>query len=258
MKTVIIGSGNVAFHLSKAFYNAGINIIQIAARNQEEGIQLAKKINSEYVSLENIDTNADLYLLAIKDDAIQSVAKMLYGKIKEDAIIVHTSGSTSIAILEKYFENVGCLYPLQTFSKQKNIELSAVPFFITANLISVEKQLVDFLSVISKNVSIINDNQRLSIHIAAVFVCNFTNHMLSIGSEILHHHLLNFEIMKPLINETIEKALQFDPVEMQTGPAVREDKLVMEKHIDFLKMNPNYQKIYQVVSESIIEMKSIS
>jgi len=254
MKIVIVGSGNVAFHLSKAIYNSGLQVFQIAARNSIQAIEIAEQVNSKVTTLEEIEPNADIYILAIKDDALSAIAKFLFGKIDENALVVHTSGSTSIAVLEKYFENVGCIYPLQTFSKQKTIDYHSIPFFITSNLLSVQEILIDIASRISKNFTLINDNQRLAIHISAVFVCNFTNHMMTIGSEILHHHFLSFGILKPLIQETVEKAMKFDPIDVQTGPAVRKDYEVMKKHLDFLKLNPDFQKIYSDISENIIEM----
>lgn len=254
MKIVIVGSGNVAFHLSKALLVADVQISQIAARNIEHAQEIANQVNSGFVTFEHIDPNADIYILAIKDDALPSVAKFLFGKIDENALVIHTSGSMSISILEKYFDNVGCIYPLQTFSKQKSINYQSIPFFITSNLLSVQEILLSIASSISKNVSLINDNQRLALHIAAVFVCNFTNHMMTIGSEILHHHFLSFDILKPLIQETVEKAMKFDPIEVQTGPAVRKDVDVMKKHLKFLKHHPDFQNIYKDISESIIEM----
>ncbi len=254
MKISLIGSGNVAWHLGKAFQLAGLPVAQVVARDQIAATELSRTLESTAVGFDQIDPCADLYILAIKDDAIPVVAKQLFGKLNPYGIVVHTSGSTSLAVLERYFDQVGCLYPLQTFSKQKPVDLQTVPFFVTANLMDIETKLVALVKRISDKVLVVNDNQRLSLHVAAVFACNFTNHMLAIAAELLHQQYLDFNLLQPLVQETIQKAFQLSPLEGQTGPALREDLAILEKHQKYLQNNVLYQKVYQTVSDSIMDL----
>jgi predicted short-subunit dehydrogenase-like oxidoreductase (DUF2520 family) len=254
MKIVLIGSGNVAWHLGSALKQAGYLIVQVVARNLDAGAELSMMLQCPLVDTEHIDSSADLYIFAVKDDAIATMAKQLFGKVNPAGTVVHTSGATSIAVLERYFDQVGCIYPMQTFSKKKEIDMKGVPFFVTANLLEIESELRDMVSRISEKVQIINDNQRLSLHVAAVFASNFTNHMLAIAAEILHQQYLDFNLLQPLVVETITKAFQYAPIDGQTGPAVREDREVLEKHLKYLQNNIQYQKVYQAISESIIDL----
>lgn len=254
MKICLIGTGNVAWHLGKAFAAAGMEVVQVVGRNQTTAKELGEVLGTVAADFDQIDPNAALYILAIKDDAIPIVAKQFFGKLNPNAIVVHTSGSTSLAVLERYFDQVGCIYPLQTFSKQKQVNLQSVPIFVTANLMEIEAKLVELAKGISDKVLVVNDNQRLSLHVAAVFACNFSNHMLAIASELLHQQYLDFNLLQPLVEETIQKAFELSPIEGQTGPALREDMVTLEKHLKYLQNNVQYQKVYQTVSDSIMDL----
>jgi predicted short-subunit dehydrogenase-like oxidoreductase (DUF2520 family) len=247
---VLIGSGNVATHLGSALKKAGCKILQVYSPNKAHAASLAQKLKTKSCNvIEEINPNADLYLMAIKDDAIIELSQKLKVRNK---IIVHTSGSSSMNMLNNISKNTGVFYPLQTFSKDRKINLQYVPFCIEANNKSTEKQLLQLAQLLSNNVCLIDSHQRKILHIAAVFACNFSNYLFSISEKILNDHHISFDILKPLIYETIYKIENTSPKAMQTGPAKRKDKKTIQAHLDFLKNYPDYKKLYKLLSESIM------
>ena len=157
-------------------------------------------------------------------------------------------------VFENRFENYGVFYPLQTFSKFRDIDFSTVPICIEANNKKLEKILVNLAKYISNSVHLVDSEKRKMLHLSAVFACNFVNHMYSVATEILNQSDIPFDLLKPLIVETMQKAIDFDPQNAQTGPAVRNDQNIMLKHIELLKDNPEFEKIYRFVSESIYKL----
>lgn len=241
IKVVLIGSGNVATHLYKAFSTVlGVEIIQVFARTQSSIIPLGVQI-SNWQELKE----ADLYIISVSDDAIAEVASKIPFKNK---LIVHTSGTTSIDVLP--FERRGVFYPLQTFSKEKQIDFSVVPICIETNQKEDEKTVREVASFLSPNVYAIASEQRKALHVAAVFVCNFTNHLYHVGASICEANLIPFEILKPLITETAQKIQNLHPKDAQTGPAYRGDEKTIQMHLDFLMHSEN-QKLYQLMTQSI-------
>lgn len=252
---VLIGSGNVATHLGLALKKAGCKILQVYSPNVEHAAILAKKLKAKYCNtIEAISVNADLYIMAVKDDAIKELCQQL--KLK-DKILVHTSGTAAMDMLKAASKNIGVFYPLQTFSKNISIEIQQVPFCIEANNKTTEKLLLQLAKTISYHVNLVSSKQRKTIHVAAVFACNFTNHLFSISENILNDHKISFDILKPLIYETIYKIEKHLPKDVQTGPAKRKDKKTIQAHLEFLKTYPTYQKIYKQLSESIIANNKI-
>lgn len=248
---VLIGSGNVATRLGMALKHSGFKIIQVYSPDIKHANMLARKLRAKSCTILNdIYTEADLYLIAIKDDAIKSVAQQLRTKVS-GKIVAHTSGSVSIDILKGVSKNTGVFYPLQTFSKDREIDIKKVPFCIEANNKKTEKLLFELACSISTNVNRINSEQRNVLHVAAVFACNFSNHLFSISEKILKDRKISFDMLKPLIHETVHKIDSHSPAEMQTGPAKRKDKNTINAHLEFLKTNPEYQKIYALLSNSI-------
>lgn len=246
---VLIGSGNVATHLGLALKNAGCEIWQVYSPNAKHASVLAKKLKAKYTNhIESIFPEADLYIMAIKDDAINNLAQQL--KLK-DKIIVHTSGSASMDTLKGVSKHIGVFYPLQTFSKNKKIAITKVPFCIESNNKNTENLLLNLAYSISADVRKISSEQRKTLHVAAVFACNFTNHLFTISEKILKDHAISFDILKPLIHETIHKIDSHSPKEMQTGPAKRKDTKTIQAHLAFLKDYPEYRKIYMELSSSI-------
>ncbi len=249
---VILGAGNVATHLSIALRKADFSIKCVYSKTIQAAKTLALKVDSHYTNeINQLPVEADLYIIAVKDEIIEEIIKHI--KLKY-GIIVHTAGSISMNVFENRFENYGVFYPLQTFSKSRDIDFSTVPVCIEANDEKLEKILVDLAKCISNSVHLIDTEKRKMLHLAAVFACNFANHMYSVATEILNQSDIPFDLLKPLIVETAQKATDSDPQNAQTGPAVRNDQNVILKHIELLKDKPEFEKIYRFVSESIYKL----
>lgn len=248
MKIVFLGSGNVATHLALAFKASGQEIMQVWSRSQKNAESLAIKVNALPIDdLELVYPDADLYLIAVKDDVISDIAPALK-RLK--GIVAHTSGATAIDILQGLARH-GVFYPLQTFSKQKTLDLSNTPMCLEANSPETMQLLEAAAKLISTAQYPVNSAQRKILHLAAVFACNFSNHMYHLGNSIMQQHGLDFEILKPLIMETAIKVQDGVPSEVQTGPAVRGDQETMVKHLQLLNGRPDLQDIYKSLSESI-------
>jgi predicted short-subunit dehydrogenase-like oxidoreductase (DUF2520 family) len=247
-KIILIGAGNVATQLGIALHNAGYKISQVYSKTKSSSSVLAKKLKAESINdLKKLDIDAAVYIIAVKDDAIADVAKQL--KLK-DQIVVHTSGSISIDVLKKSSENYGVFYPLQTFTKNKKVNFKNVPLCIEGNNKATSTTLQYFAKSISSNVKVISSDQRKVIHLAAVFACNFSNHMYTLADDILKQNKLSLDLLKPLIAETAEKIKTNSPVKVQTGPAMRGDKKVMEEHLKMLK-DKKLKEMYKIISKDI-------
>lgn len=249
---VILGAGNVATHLSVAIKNAGFELKCVYSKTIEAAKKLAVKVDAHYTNeIEHIPSEADLYIIAVKDEIIEEIVKHI--KLKY-GILVHTAGSVSIDIFKDRFENYGVFYPLQTFSKNREIDFSEVPICVEASNKVLENKLLELAKSLSKSVSVVDTEKRKKLHLAAVFACNFANHMYSVATNILKDTDLSFELLKPLIDETAQKAIDDDPISAQTGPAVRNDHNVIHEHLEMLKDYPEFEKIYKFVSESIYKL----
>lgn len=252
MRITIIGSGNVATHLAAAFKNAGHRIVQVYSRDAQNAALLAYHVKAEPINdLAQIDTETDLFVIAIKDDAIGPVAGQLavYGKL-----MVHTSGATHLFAVQAYSEQAGVLYPLQTFSKTCEIDFRNVPLCIEGANEDIAKQLTELAQTISNNVYRVDSAQRKILHLAAVFACNFPNYLYHIAQQLLAQHQLDFNLIRPLILETAEKVQTSFPAAVQTGPAVRNDESTMDNHLALLEKYPDLQALYTLLSQGIIKM----
>ena len=238
----IVGSGNVAYHLGIALKNSGLNINSIYARNEQQGIRLAEILDSQFTKELHILSYADLVLLCIPDDVI-------YDLITEipNENIAYTSGSVELKQIEG--KNIGVLYPLQTFSKKDTLEIDRVPFFIEASNKTLEKELISLAKNISTNVSIVTSEERKKYHLSAVFVNNFTNHLLYLGKKLADNNGIDWENLLPLLEETFKKNLISNPYDNQTGPAKRNDSNTIEKHLSML--DGKSREIYNIITESI-------
>lgn len=248
MKVVCIGSGNVATHLVAALKATGADLVQIWSKNPENAAVLAQTVGAQPISdLCEADQSADLYVIAVKDDAIADVCKALKGI---NGLVVHTSGATDINVLSS-FKNYGVLYPLQTFSKNRQIDFAKIPLCLEAG----NQQVLDELKMIalglSKMIYEVSSEQRKVLHLSAVFACNFVNHLYALGNQVLQPNNLDFELLRPLILETAGKVQHDLPVNVQTGPAVRNDEQTISKHLELLEGKPHLQEIYQTLSKSI-------
>ena len=251
IKVVLIGSGNVAQHLIQVLLQAkNVDLIQAFARNPSHLSHLlpSTKIISDYQKI----TEADLYIISVSDNAIAEVsAKLPF----ENRLVVHTSGSSNISVLNEK-NRKGVFYPLQTFTKGKDIDFAPIPICLEAENESDYELLEKLGNCISEKVVHISSEQRKSLHVAAVFVCNFVNHLYEIGNEICEENNVPFEVLHPLIQETAHKITELSPREAQTGPALRNDTKTIEKHIDFIE-NPEYKNLYQLLTQSIQHVKKL-
>ncbi len=245
LKVVIIGTGNVAFHLFKAFQTTDkVSVVQVVGRNKNALSSFEGEIVFE-TDLKKVKS-ADFYLLAVSDTAVSEVAQQLKDKT---GIMAHTSGSVSIEAL-KGSDSYGVFYPLQTFTKECAVDFSVIPICIEANTGTALDRLGKLAAILSDFVYPISSEQRRQLHLSAVFVNNFPNHLFNIAATICRDHDLSFDLLKPLIGETANKIRFLDPRTAQTGPARRNDIQTMQRHLDELK-HPLHKKIYQLLSESI-------
>jgi len=245
---VIIGAGNLATQLSMHLQKSGLIIKQVYSRTTESARELASILNVEYITdIVNIAA-ADLYIFAVADKAIESLSKKI---TNNNAIFVHTAGSVDMDVFADSKTNYGVFYPLQTFSKYRDVNFQNIPICIEGSNIEVENKLLLLAKRISSRNESISSIQRKQLHLAAVFVCNFTNHMYSIGEKILNKENMQFDLLKSLISETADKINIMTPKEAQTGPAIRFDENTINKHQEMLNDNVCLQKIYKFVSESI-------
>ena len=239
---VIIGAGNVATHLAMALYQAEVNISQVISRNPESAEKLSELVHAGFTTdWKELDTGADLYILSVPDDVIPEI---LDKNLWKDKILVHTAGSVSLDIFKNYTDFYGVFYPLQTFSKNKEVDFSQIPLCIEANSQGVFNNLEELASKISERIYHVNSEQRQKLHLSAVFACNFTNHLWSISEQLLNEDRLGFEMIKPLIGETYHKAMKQSPYQAQTGPALRNDQNTLKKHEKALEKHPELKKLY--------------
>lgn len=241
---VLFGSGNVATHLFKAFQPSRNVRIKQVYNHTDRNLDFFKQSTPVTTSLKDI-AEADVYLLALKDDVIPQLAEQLKEK---QALLVHTSGSVEMDALP--LKRRGVFYPLQTFSKEKELNYENIPFCLEANLPEDLKLLHKLAHEISGNAYDIDSQQRKKLHLSAVFVCNFVNHLYSVGEDICQKNDIPFSILKPLIKETAEKIQDSSPSEVQTGPAIRNDKSTITSHLKLLDSSEEKQ-IYQLLTIAI-------
>jgi len=251
----LIGSGNLATHIGITLNNNGLKINYVWSRNLENAKILAEKIKTTYTdNFTEIYNNKAIYLICVPDSEIKSIAKKINS---ENSILIHTSASTNISVLEKFSTNCGVFYPLQTFSKNsKLVNFKNLPVFIEYSNNNVKNILKYLCDIINAKLIIANSEKRLLIHIAAIFANNFTNHMISISNEIAGSNKIDFELFKPLIIETLDKITKINSIDIQTGPSVRNDKNTIKKHLKALKKYKDFAKIYSFVSKNIQKMHS--
>jgi len=252
-KIAFIGSGNVATHMAQAFFKAGIHIIGFYGRNQQSTQELALKYHAEWGAISDIKyTVLDLLIISVPDHAIEEVLKEL---TTCPILITHTSGSLSMEVLQIKGDRFGVCYPLQTFSKEKEVDFSKIPMMLEATREKDLEALKNLAKKISPKVYKINSSQRKKIHIAAVFAANFSNYLYHIAEDLLLKNDIPFEVIQPLIEETSAKIKSLSPYEAQTGPAHRNDQETIDAHIKDLEDIPEYQEIYKLLSQRIKESR---
>lgn len=253
---VFIGAGNLATNLAKSLYYKGFRIMQVYSRTEESACALAQAVEADYTTdLSFVTADARLYIVSLKDAAfVELLPRIVSGK--KNALWVHTAGSIPMSIWEGEADRYGVFYPMQTFSKQRVIDFRDVPVFVESNSAEDTRLLKDIASVLSERVYEATSEQRKSLHLAAVFTCNFTNHMYALASDLLRKYQLPFEVMLPLIDETARKVHELEPRLAQTGPAVRYDENVINSHLQMLADEPEMQEIYELISKNIHRTKN--
>ena len=255
MSTIsFIGSGNLAWHLAPALDNLGFVVKEIFSARPKNATALTERLYQAEVksSLDFSDSPSSIFIIAVSDEAIGDIAKEII--LPENAVLVHTSGSQPLSLLEfSAATHIGVFYPLQTFTKNRPIDFKNVPIFIEAGDDDAEKQLTSIAKALTTKYKKITSEDRKALHVAAVFASNFPNHMLRIAKTLMDEKGLNFEWLKPVILETINKALATGPEYSQTGPAVRGDLEILDQHMEYLKGHDVFAKIYEIVSQDIID-----
>ena len=251
-KITIIGSGNVAQQLAPALKNCGHIIQEVCNRSAASGKQLAKKVGAVYVHDISKVKDADVIIIAVKDDAIPEVIKQL--PPLKNKLVIHTSGATDISVLKKKFNNCGVLWQVQTIQARSKVDFKKVPLVIEASNPLAEKKLKQLANDLSDKVYSFNSKQRKVLHLGAVWVNNFPNHLYVIAEALLKKYNMPFELFGPLMFSTVESGM-INPKVAQTGPAKRNDKKTMGEHLKLLP-DKNYRELYEMISKSILKLQN--
>lgn len=253
MTISFVGAGNVAYHLAPAFASAGHHIISIYSRKGSNAKQLAERVGQNSVFIDDLSllSPADFYIICIKDDALEWVAENWPSHCCQ-GVILHTSGTVSIEVLSTIKSAYGVLYPLQTFSKNSHLDISKITCFVEGVDNNTLSQTKEFAASVFKNIVSLSSDKRKYLHLASVFACNFSNHMYDLAYEILEENDINPKCLIPLINETTKKLRCLHPRDGQTGPARRGDISVVKKQTEALSKKREIQKIYKIISQSIL------
>ncbi|MCI3881002.1 Rossmann-like and DUF2520 domain-containing protein [Acinetobacter higginsii] len=254
MRITLIGAGRVATHLAKVL-QLQHQVVQIFSRNLQHAQTLADQVNAQAIDdVQQLDAQTDLVIIAVSDQAIRNVIDSIAPHLAEN-LIVHTSGSTALSILEQRHPRVGVFYPLQTFSMERDVNWADTPLFVEA----VQQQdltlLTELANSLSQRVYQYSSTQRLTLHLAAVFACNFSNYCYDMAKQIVDAEQVDFSLLYPLILETANKATANNPKDMQTGPAMRGDQNILSMHSQLLadSNRSDLQNIYGLISQSILK-----
>jgi predicted short-subunit dehydrogenase-like oxidoreductase (DUF2520 family) len=249
MKVVIIGSGNVATILGRKIKDSGSDIVQVISKNEKNAASLASILVSSYTSnFLEINKEADIYIIAVSDSEIGEISSKLQ---LGDKVIAHTAASVTKEILQLSSTNYGVLYPLQSLKKEMHV-IPTIPVLVDGNNADTLEFLRGFAAEWADNVTVAIDEERLKLHVAAVFASNFTNHILALTENYCKRENLNFNVLYPLIEETVKRVKSVTPALVQTGPAIRGDIETVNKHLQILSAHPAISGIYKLLTESII------
>lgn len=244
----IMGAGNAATVLGKIFKKHNHKINEIIGRNKIAVRHLAKELSAKpCFELNQFNKNSDIYIIAVKDDAVAAVSAQIN---LDEQPVLHTSGSLPIEVLAKASKNFGVLYPVQSLRKELNYN-PLIPFLIDGNSDFTKKIILKLASSVSENVISADNKTRLQYHLAAIVVSNFTNHLLALAKEYCDSNNTDFNLLLPLIEETVNRLHYHEPSAMQTGPAARGDEEIIRRHLHLLHASPELKKVYELMSESI-------
>lgn len=251
MKVTLIGAGNLATQLGKSLKKAGVIISQVYSRTEDSARTLGELLEAEWLTdIKALRDEADIYIFSVKDSVLcELISEVCKGR--GDKLFLHTAGSMPMSCFEGKALHYGVFYPMQTFSKSKDVDFERIPVFIEGNSIETEDVIRSLANKLTQRVIRLSSADRKYLHLAAVWACNFTNYCYTVASDILSEHGIPFDVMLPLINETTEKIQKISPKEAQTGPAVREDRNVMSKQLELMNGKENLQELYQMLSKGI-------
>ncbi len=248
MKIIFLGSGNLATRLALEMQKKGMRIGQVYSHTPENAERLAACLDCHWtIDPEAVETDADLYVFSLKDTVLADVIARIP---PNNGLWVHTAGSIPMDIFSGYTANYGVLYPMQTFSKTREVDFSVIPFFLEANTSENAGKLQQLARKLSGNVRFLSSDKRKSLHLAAVFACNFTNHIYALAVRLLQEQDIPADVLLPLIDETAAKIHTMPPRLAQTGPAIRYDENVINKHLAMLD-DPDMRSIYRLISQNI-------
>ena len=251
-RIVLIGAGNVASHLAPALLKAGANLCQIYSRTQESARELGMKTGITYTSdIFAIYPDCDIYIFCVSDDALLNLYKSI--RINKEALILHTSGSMPMEIFKPYTSHYGVLYPLQTFTKKRELDFKEIPLCIEAVNAATLNEVRELAASLSLRVEEISSEKRKTLHLAGIFANNFVNHLYGLAGKIMEKDGLDFSLLRPLIFETAHKVMLMSPENAQTGPARRGDEGILNMHKALLKDNRKLLNLYVSMSDSIRE-----
>lgn len=248
MRIVMIGAGNAATVLGRCMTKSGHQVKQIFNRTRKHAQSLADEMDASFTTeSSSILTDADLYVVAIADHALPQIGTWLS---LQNRMVVHTAGSISIRILDPVSKNYGVLYPVQTLNKEMK-DVPHIPFLVDGNTVEDRTLLFDFAKTLSNEVIVADDMQRSYMHVAAVIVNNFTNHLYNLAQQFCTQHQLEFKTLLPLIEQTTSRLKVADAKDLQTGPAIRKDQLTIDKHLQLLNDHPHLQQLYKTLTTNI-------
>lgn len=251
MKIVFIGAGKLAVNLGRALLKAGHDVIQVYSRTIEAATEMAAAVGgSPTADISTLSNEADAYIIAVSDAAMPDLIPQIC-KGREQKVFMHTAGSMPMDVFSGMALHYGVLYPMQSFSKGREVDFATIPCFIEANDDCAKRIIGELAGSVSSKVTELSSEDRKYLHLAAVFACNFVNHCYAISADILAEHGLSFDVMYPLIDETVRKVHQMEPAKAQTGPAVRYDGNVIRNQSMLLRGNPLVKDIYERMSMSI-------
>lgn len=248
-KIIILGAGNLAWHLGPALQDAGYDVIQVFSRSQASASSLGERLAVQWTTdAGKLDPAADMLLYCVTDRALPDLfCSLELGK----RLMVHTSGSIPADVFRGISKDYGVLYPMMTFTKDRNLDLRKIPICFEGNNERSLEILEKMAGRMSNRVIRMDSEQRKKLHMAAIIASNFSNHMYRLSEDFLQDAGMDFSLLRPLIEETVAKAMEIGPEAAMTGPARRQDIEVIQEHIDQLKDRPELQKLYTFVSDSI-------
>lgn len=251
MKVTLIGTGNLATQLGKSLKKAGVIISQVYSHTEESARTLGELLEAEWLTdIKALCDEADIYIFSVKDSVLcELISEVCKGR--GDKLFLHTAGSMPMSCFEGKAQHFGVFYPMQTFSKAKDVCFENIPVFIEGDSAETEEVIRSLANMLSKRVITLSSADRKYLHLAAVWACNFTNYCYTVASDILSEHDIPFDVMLPLINETTEKIQHIGPKAAQTGPAVRGDKNVMSQQLELMSDRADLQELYKMLSKGI-------